>query len=401
MAEKSFNGKKQIIEFFLPEILCILVTGAGTALFSALKDHETDVVLSYAVMAAFGVGVFGFRLRKEWLRGELSYDNSRNILRFWLYFAGTLILSFACAFLPVGCWPLAAVYVLLSLFGSVTVGIIAASVLVMIPVLISGASVTVFFVYLISGVFAVCFFCPVEDDMKVGVPLFLSMLCLFVCESAGIVFTANARPSLELFIMPFVNMVISTILLIGIVRVYSRKVVYYYRDNYLEINDTENPILADLRENAKSDYKKSIHTAYFCERIAAKLEFDADALKCAGYYHVKGKELEQIMDEKDFPPDVRSILNEYLAVKGITGKKLPLKSREAAVLFCCDTVVGTIIQLIEKSGDKPLDYEKIIDMLFKRFEENGTFHNCDITIKELYTMKRIFREEKLYYDFLR
>lgn len=401
MAEKSISGKKQIIEFFLPEVLCILITGAGVALLSKLKGYETDKVLSYTVMAVFGVGIFGFRLRKECLRGELSYDNSRNILRFWFYYAGALILSFACAFLPVGCWPLPAVFVLLSLFGSVSVGIVAASVLVMIPMLISGAPVIVFFMYLVSGVFAVCFFCPVENDMKVGIPIFLSMLALFVCESAGIVFTANARPSLELFIMPFVNIVISTILLIGIVRVYSRKVVYYYRDNYLEINDTENPILADLKENARNDYKKSIHTAYFCERIASKLGFDADALKCAGYYHVKGKELEQIMVEKDFPPDVRNILNEYLAVKGIAGKKIPLKSKEAAVLFCSDTVVGSIIQLIEKSGDKPIDYEKVIDMLFNRFENNGTFNNCDISIKELYTMKRTFREEKLYYDFLR
>lgn len=401
MAEKSINGKKQIIEFFLPEILCILITGAGVALLSVIKSYETDKVLSYTVMAVFGVGIFGFRLRKECLRGELSYDNSRNIFRFWCYFAGSLILSFACAFLPEGCWPLVAVFVLLSLFSSVSVGIIAASVLVMIPMLVSGASVIVFFMYLISGVFAVCFFCPVENDMKVGIPLLLSMLALFVCESAGIVFTANARPSLELFIMPFVNIVISTVLLIGIVRVYSRKVVYYYRDNYLEINDTENPILADLKENSKNEYKKSIHTAYFCERIAAKLEFDVDALKCAGYYHVKGKELEQIMLEKDFPPDVRRILNEYLEVKGIVGKKVPLKSKETAVLFCSDTVVGSIIQLIEKSGDKPLDYEKVIDMLFKRFEDNGIFNNCDISIKELYTMKKIFREEKLYYDFLR
>lgn len=401
MAEKSSNIIKQIIEFFLPELLCVLTAGAGTALLSFIKGYETDSVLCNAVMAVFGVGIVGFRLRKEWLKGELPYDNSRNILRFWLYFEGTLFLSFACAFLPVECWPLVAMFVFLALFGSVSVGILAASVLVMIPALTAGASITVFFIYLISGVFAVCLFCPIENDMKVGIPMTLSMLCLSVCETAGIVFTANARPSLELFIMPFVNIVITTVLLIGIVTAYSRKVVYYYRDNYLEINDPENPILVDLKENAKSDYKKSIHTAYFCERIAVKLGFDADALKCAGYYHVKGRELEQIMVEKDFPPDVKKILNEYLEIKGITGKKVPIRSKEAAVLFCSDTVVGSVIQLIEKSGDKPLDYEKIIGMLFDRFEENGTFNQCDISIKEYYTMKRTFREEKLYYDFLR
>ncbi|MCD7835933.1 MAG: hypothetical protein LUG83_04685, partial [Lachnospiraceae bacterium] len=377
------------------------ITAVCVYILAYFKDCDTDRSLSCAVMSVFGVGIFGFRLRREYLSGELPYDNSRKILRFWISFAGVLVLSFACAFLPVECWPLPAAFVLLSLFGSVPVGVIASSVLVMIPVLVSDASVTVFFVYFISGVFAVCFFCPIEKDMKVGCPLFLSMLCLFVSESAEIILTANARPSLEMFIMPVINIVLSTILLIGIVSVYSRRVIYYYRDNYLEINDTENPVLANLRENSKEEYRKSIHTAYFCERIASRLGFDTDALKCAGYYHVKGKELEKIMTENDFPPDARNILSEYLAVKGISGKKTPIKSRETAVLFCSDTVVGAIMQLIEKSGDKALDYDKVVDMLFKRFEDSAAFNSCDISVKELCEMKRIFREEKLYYDFLR
>jgi hypothetical protein len=400
MAENSRNRIKSIIEFFLPELICIILTGAGVMLISHFNNYDTDETLCFMLLAAFGTAMIGYRLRKEYISGALSYDNSRNILRFWCSFAAALVLAFACSFLPEGCWPLVPVFVLLAVFSSESVGIIAAAVLLMIAVLLSGASVLVFFMYFVSGVFALCIFCPVKADMKIVFPLFLSMLCLFVCESSVIVFTANARPSIELFIMPFVNVVISIILMLGIVMAYSRGVLYYYRDNYLSINDTENPILADLRENSKEDYKKSIHTAYFCERISARLEFDTDALKCAGYYYVKGRELPEIMEKNDFPPAAVSILNEYMDVKGFNGKKAPLRKKETAVLLCSETIVGYIIQLMNMSGDRHLDYDKIIDAVFGRFDENKTFNNCDISVKELVTMKQIFREEKLYYDFL-
>jgi hypothetical protein len=401
MAENSKINAKSIIEFFLPELVCIILTGTGIMLVSYFKEYDLDDTLCFMTLAVFGTAMTGFRLRKEYISGVLSYDNSRNILRFWICYGAALILAFACSYLPTACWPLIPLFVLLAVFASETVGIISAAVLLMIPAVLSGASIPVFLMYFVSGVFAMCIFCPVKTDMKIVLPLFLSMLCLFVCESAVIVFSANARPSAELFIMPSVNVVISVILLIGIVRLYSRKVLYYYRDNYLYINDTENPVLADLRENFKDDYKKAIHTAYFCERISARLQFDTDVLKCAGYYHVKGKDLPEIMEKYDFPPAVVNLLNEYMDVKGMNGRKTPIKSKEAAVLYCSDTIVGSVIQLTDKSGDKHLDYDKIIDAVFERFEENGIFNNCDISVSELVTMKKIFREEKLYYDFLR
>lgn len=401
MEENSLKGKKGIIEFFLPELLCIIITGIGTGLVSFFKGMSLDMGLSYVVVAVLGVAILGYRLRKEYFLKELSYDNRRNIKRFWLYFAGALALSFACVFLPGGCWPMVPAFVLLSLFSSIPVGIVSASILVMIPTLLSGEGIILFFVYLISGIFAICLFCPVKDDIRVGMPLFLSMVCLLICESAGIILTANSRPNFEMFILIIVNIVISSILLLGIVRTYLRRVVYYYRDSYLYINDTENPILAQIRENSRVDYKKSIHTTYFCERIADKLGCDVDAVKCAAYYHVLGKDIEKVMVENDFPPAARTILNEYMDVKGINGRKVPIRTKEVAVLYSADTIVGSIIQLIEKSKDKQLDYTKIIEMIFGRFENSGVFAQCDISIKDLGTMKRIFMEEKLYYDFLR
>ena len=37
---------------------------------------------------------------------------------------------------------------------------------------------------------------------------------------------------------------------------------------------------------------------------------------------------------------------------------------------------------------------------FEKMEQDGIFDRCNIEVVELRTMQRIFREEKLYYDFL-
>lgn len=101
----------------------------------------------------------------------------------------------------------------------------------------------------------------------------------------------------------------------------------------------------------------------------------------------------QQMEENDFPPAVKKILGEYWHEK--QGYTLP----ETAVLVCADSVVSSITYLL--SRQQQVDYDKIIDAIFKKLYEDGSFDRCRITLQDLFTMRRIFKEEKLYYDFLR
>ena len=48
-----------------------------------------------------------------------------------------------------------------------------------------------------------------------------------------------------------------------------------------------------------------------------------------------------------------------------------------------------------------LDYNKIINTIFKKKLESGIIDNSSISFGELQEMKKILVEEKLYYDFLR
>ena len=51
--------------------------------------------------------------------------------------------------------------------------------------------------------------------------------------------------------------------------------------------------------------------------------------------------------------------------------------------------------------EKKPDYEQVIDRIFERIREKGIFSECDLSLRDWNRMQKIFKEEKLYYDFLR
>lgn len=77
-----------------------------------------------------------------------------------------------------------------------------------------------FFLYFISGVFAACLFQHLEQEFAIGIPLFLSLFCLLLCETANVVLLANEHLSLEQFLVPAANLIVSGILLLGILKIF-------------------------------------------------------------------------------------------------------------------------------------------------------------------------------------
>lgn len=381
-------------------LLFLAICGAGIWLWSYFREVKMQTAVEIFSMTAIGMAVLGLYIRRDFAEGRIEEQNQKHFKRFWNGFFCSLALTFACVFLPVEGWPFMAVFVLLALYSTPVAGILGGTVLLMLAVLLAEAGAGVFFLYLLSGILAVSLFCPLGEDVKIGFPLFLSVFGLLVCETAGIVLPANARPTPDMFLVPVVNMILSTILLIGIVKLFSAQVVYHYREKYLELNDTEYPILSEYRKEQREEYMASVHTVYFCERIADKLGLDVDALKCAGYYHLKAVHQPDFLEEHDFPPVVCRILEEYLSIRGKYEQGM-IKHRETAVLFCADMVVTTIQQMIEKDRSKELNYDRIIETIFKHFSDRRVFDECDLTMKQFYRMQAIFKEEKLYYDFLR
>lgn len=389
------NRRKLNWKLFLAE-LAILISGtAGMWYLGGIRQMQEDRLLSSSVLTLLGLAVTGFQFRREYLQDELDYNNGEHIFRFWLCMGVGLAVAFACGFLPAEGWPFLAVFVMLALFSNMQTGILASTVLLLIAVMLSGGSVDGFALYLISGVFAVTLFRRVESDFKFVVPLFLSVFCLLVCEMACLILTANARPEPEMFVIPVVNIIVSSVLLIGFLKTFSSVVVYQYRERYLDVNDTESPVLAELREKDRQEYMYGVHTAYFCERIANRLDLNADALKCAGYYHRLGDKLTEMIKEKQLPPTAVEILKEYQT------KKERVTRKETAVLVCADLVITSVTYLLQKGSDRNVDFDKTIDAIFKKLWDDGSFNQSDLTFAEFFEIQRIFKEEKLYYDFLR
>ncbi len=389
------NKRKLTWRNLIPEFFCTAaVIGAGYGI-CVWRQRTFDVFLSNAVLFGIGMAILGFCVRQSYIQQELDYDNGEHCLRFWGFFLAGICVAFASIFLPPGGWPFLAVFVVLTLFSNLNCGILAASVLLMIPVLFSEVSPGIFALYFLSGVFAAALFQHLKNEFKIGIPLLLSLLCLLLCETAVLILIQNERLSLELFVIPATNMIISCILIVGILKLFSTVVAYKYRLRYLELNDTEYPLLAECRSEAKKDYLIGIHTAYFCERTASKLGMNVDALKCAGYYHRLKDRLSEEEWKKLFPADAYAILQEYWE------RRKRVAHKENAVLLTAATIVDKVMQMHEKEDGNSRDYEKIISGVFAWFESAGTFDECDITLKELKGMQKIFREEKLYYDFLR
>ncbi len=377
------------------EILILILTVAGIFGISILRKCAMDETLSNMVLGAVGVAILGFHMRQTYIEQELSYDNGEHYFRFWTCFASGLVFAFACVFLPIAGWPYMTIFVMLGLYSNMSTGVLAASVLLMISTLLGGGTTVTFLLYFLTGVFAITLFRHLDDSFRIGLKMFLSLLCLLICETAVVVLLANERLSMELFVIPVVNVLISGILLLVILKAFASVVIYKYREKYLELNDTENAILVEYKSASKENYMHSIHTAYFCERIAAKLSLNVEDLKCAAYYHKIAEGKPQMLEEHRFPPRVKAILLEFY------DKKTPVKHKETVVLVCADTVMNTIQYMISKSQERGLDYDYIIDNVFKRFAETDAFVQSDLMLQELRTMQSIFKEEKLYYDFLR
>lgn len=381
--------------FYAVEIMVMALGACGMWLLGKIRQLPSDRLLANCVMTLLGLAVTGFHFRREYADGALDYNNTEHGGRYWLCMGIGLLAAFVCAFLPAGGWPFLPVFVMLSLFSNLSTGVLSSSVLLLIAVLLSGAQTGsfegIYALYLVSGVFAATLFRHLENDFKAGIPLFLSLLCLLVCETANLVLVANARPDFELFVIPIVNIIISSVLLLGLLKLFFSMVVYRDREKYLDINDVENPVLVQLKQEHREKYMNCVHTAYFCERLAKQLGLDVDALKGAAYYHWMEEETEQ---EKQFPLAVCDILRDY------RNRKRGVQKKETAVLLCADTVVESVTYVLGQGKDKQVDYDRVIDLVFERLSEGGSFDRCDISVKELRDMQKVFKEEKLYYDFL-
>lgn len=395
--------KKVEKRFPIQELLMGILTVAGSGAAAFFHAKTAAEIAGIAILAAVGISAVLFSLEQGIEKETLTFDNAEHLWRFTLCYLISLALSFLFPLLPPGGWPFLAVFIGLMLFSDQVTGIVAGAVLLMLSCFLYGGNGTVFFIYFIGGLVGATVFSYVEVSFKVALPLMISLLMQFVCLAIQEVLFVNETLHPGMLTIPVVNLLVCLIILLILLKYFSFVVIYSKRDLYMDINDPECALLSELKNTSKEEYYHTVHTAYLCDRIAKKLDMDDALVKACGYYHrigvLKGENswenVEQIMEENQFPDRVREILKEYL------DKKERLRSKEAVVLLFSDTVISSINYLFEKDPGIQIDYQKVISGIFKKRQESGVIDNTNLTFLQLQEMKKILMEEKLYYDFLR
>lgn len=394
------NRRKDKLSDILILMVTATLTGASSYFYGNTLYETIRIVLLVVLMA--GMTVFAIEISK--IHKLLMFDNEENFWRFLIVYLIFLVGSVLFPLLPAAGWPFLAAFVGLLLFSNQIIAICSGSTLLMITVLL-GKTYTIesFLVYFVAGLTAVFLFSCINETFKVGIPLCMSILVQFLCLCIQEVLMVNETLHIEMFLIPFANILVCLILMLIILKIFSFVIIYRNQDRYMDINDPECPLLVELKNYSKDEYYHAVHTAYLCDRIAKKLNLDDNAAKAAGYYH-KISLLEgdnnwentcMVLEEYNFPEKVHEILKEYL------NEKERIVSKETVILLFSDTVISSIHYLFSKDKTAQLDYEKLIQAVFKKKEESGMIKYSHITLRELEEMKKILTEEKLYYDFLR
>lgn len=404
--EENINVQttKQKIVRMAQFILLFGMSGVIAGLGSSFYGCKGGAIISNTIMVFLGTGVVIFALVASELYDLYFYKNKGRYGKFISFYLGGLILALLFPLIPVGGWPFLVIFVLLSLFSNSICGLIAGSVCLMLSIMLeNGGGYQEFFLYFLSGLVGIMVFSRLNTDFKVGLPIFISLVCLTVCLLAGTVLNASGNVTISHFTVIGINIMISLVLLLIILKLFSNTMIHKYSEKYMEINDPECPLLVQLKELSKDEYYHAVHTAYLGDKIAKKLGLNERAIKACGYYHrigiLKGENtwenIDEICKEYRIPPDAHMALKEYV------DPAQDSLSKEATVVLFTDCIVTSITGLFKKDPKAELNYEKIIDTIFNNKMASGELLKSDISIAQLRKMRKIFSEEKLYYDFLR
>lgn len=361
-----------------------------------------DICLLLIVVTAGCAGVI-FALIQSDICGVLHYDNGAHYVRFVVTFVIGITASCLLPMLPDSGWAFPAIALALTLFANTATGLMAYAVILGICIYFSNGSVLIFLMYFLIGCLFAILFERLDEDYKTGVPIFVAMMIYSVIMLARIVFRSYGTIEFEAFMVPVINLFITFLFVLAVLRFYCAVVIDREKGRFLEINDQEFELLSKYKGENPQLYYNAIHTAYFAEKAARLFHMDVDVAKNGGYYHKiiadeckkEDKSLEEICRLYRFPDKAVKLLQEY------NYKSEFIVMKETAVVYLADAVVSSIMYLLEKDKNKEVDFVQLATAVLKRKIDSGVLNHSNISVSELCGMEKLFTGEKLYYDFLR
>lgn len=398
--EESKNPRGTRIKLYIVLMIVSIAAVAGVWLLYEIPEVRALQILVTVVLGQITV-IFTYE-------SGLLYDNMVSGITdrpamFPVTYMIVMAASVVMAAMPVTAWPVAVIYVLLTIMSNIPCGIVSGSVCLFLA---SGAidigAYPFIYVYLLTGIAAAVLVAHLDEQFKIALPVCIVEIILMTGLGVTLVCTVNSF-SVEMLVYPTVNLAVTLILILFILKAYSARVIFKEEDKYIELNDPECMLLSELKKVSPEDYHKTVHIVYFCDRVSSALGLDAPKVKCAGLYHRVGviggaynwDNTRMVCEEQNLPEEVMSILKEF------EDPNTPMVQTETAVLFMCECIVTSIQYLFSKNNEIKLEYPSLIEAIFKQRIEAGVFKQSNISIKQFELMKKVFMEEKLYYDFLR
>ena len=396
--EKYLHLKNVFINIVMFLLTLLIVTAS-----SFLYTKDITQIIRNAVVTCICLGTIIFLLAEARIMHTFQEDNEEHPLRFTICFLVGVILAMLLPILPTTGWPYATIFITLTLFSNKLVGIVSSSYLLLLSVLLtSSADVNTFCLYFVSGIICSILFQKLDEDFKIGYPLLLSVMVIMLCEVANVVLFINETLHWELLIIPAVNVLVSAILILIILKIYGQLIVFKYRERFLIINDTECPLMVELKEKESEVYWHTVHVAYISDKLATALNLDGQCVKTMAYYYKIGilqgeatyANTLLAIEDYEFPSTTYDYLKDV-----IENHKCPT-TKEAYVVLIAEMIISSMEYLYKKNPDKEIQYDQVIDALFNKKMESVFPRKCGITFGEAVTVKHILLEEKLYYDFL-
>ena len=401
------EGDKSASRYNLIYMALFLFTGAFVFGFSFIVGKSYEAILRNTVVSMLSAGTVLFMIKDAIGRGPegFSYDNYYRKMRFIVVFAGMVVLSCVLSLVPNEFWPYMSLFVILALFSNSEIGMIAGISFTTLSIMLEeNGNFGELFMYVLAGAVAIALLRDLKENTAIGLPVFISLLMQAVLIIAYNVLFQNRTFSINILILPILNLMLNLIILLVFLNMFGVYVIRKSNDMYMEINDAAYPLLVKLKEKDKDEYFRAIHTGYLAERIALGLGFNDRAVKACAYYHrigvldggLKWSDVEHYYVDNNFPIEAVEFLHEY-----IEPPKGSIKSKEALAVQLSETVIASIMYLIKQNKDAKIDYDKLIDNLFDKKEASGELKDYAVTFMEYDRMRSILKKEKLYYDFLR
>ena len=398
--EENKKPRSGRVKFYI--LLALVSIAAVGVEFFFFKLPEAKAIQDLAiVLLGQVVVVFAY---EAGLVYSSMFSGDRNMpAMFYITYILLIPASVVMSAMPVTAWPVAVIYLLLTIVSNIPCGIAGGSMCLFIAAASSqDAGIYPFvYVYLLAGIAASILVAHLDERFKVAGPVCITEIILLAGLGVTIITTVNAF-SIEMLIYPTVNLAVTLILSLFILKAFSAKVIFKQEDKYIELNDPECMLLNELKKVSPEDYHKTVHVVYFCDRVSAALGLDIPKVKCAGLYHRVGviggkynwENTKAVCEEQNLPEEVMTILKEF------EDPDTPMVQPETAVLFMCECIVSSIQYLFAKNSEVKLDYPVLVEAIFNQRRDSGLFRQCDLSLRQYELMKKVFMEEKLYYDFL-